>query len=381
MNNTSSTSIDIRPMQGRKALNHFLNVPFALYADDPQWVAPLHLERRQALSPQAPFFKHARWQAWTAYRGTTPIARISAQIDDLHAVQQGEQAGYFGLFECPDDPNLAAQLFSTAEAWLKSQGCTRSIGPFNLGINQELGTLIEGFETPPYYMMPHGRPYYDSLIQSCNYDGVQDLLAYVMDPAFEIPPVMQKLLKRLAPKINLRAVNRRRLDEDLSCLRDIFNDAWSQNWGFVPFTEEEFNAIGKEMLLLIPDEFIQIAELDGEPVAFIVLLPNINEAIADLGGRLLPFGWAKVLWRLKVKSPTTGRVPLMGVRRRLHHTRMGPGIAFTVINAIRTAAMNAGMKEVEMSWILADNTGMCNIIENIGGTTSKRYRMYSKALL
>ncbi len=368
-------------MQGRKALNHFLNVPFALYADDPQWVAPLHLERRQALSPQAPFFKHARWQAWTAYRGTTPIARISAQIDDLHAVQQGEQAGYFGLFECPDDPNLAAQLFSTAEAWLKSQGCTRSIGPFNLGINQELGTLIEGFETPPYYMMPHGRPYYDSLIQSCNYDGVQDLLAYVMDPAFEIPPVMQKLLKRLAPKINLRAVNRRRLDEDLSCLRDIFNDAWSQNWGFVPFTEEEFNAIGKEMLLLIPDEFIQIAELDGEPVAFIVLLPNINEAIADLGGRLLPFGWAKVLWRLKVKSPTTGRVPLMGVRRRLHHTRMGPGIAFTVINAIRTAAMNAGMKEVEMSWILADNTGMCNIIENIGGTTSKRYRMYSKALL
>ena len=136
-------------MQGRKALNHFLNVPFALYADDPQWVAPLHLERRQALSPQAPFFQTTpRWQAWTAYRGTTPIARISAQIDDLHAVQQGEQAGYFGLFECPDDPNLAAQLFSTAEAWLKSQGCTRSIGPFNLGINQELGTLIEGFETP-----------------------------------------------------------------------------------------------------------------------------------------------------------------------------------------------------------------------------------------
>jgi hypothetical protein len=180
--------------------------------------------------------------------------------------------------------------------------------------------------------------------------------------------------------VALRPLRRKRADEDLEILRDIFNDAWSRNWGFVPFTAEEFNAVGREMLMLIPDDFIHIAEVDGRPSAFIVLLPNINEAIADLNGRLLPFGWAKLLWRLKVRSPGSGRVPLMGVRREYHNTRLGPGLAFLVIDAIRRAAVGAGMREVEMSWILADNMGMRNIIESIGGTVSKRYRMYEKML-
>ena len=146
------------------------------------------------------------------------------------------------------------------------------------------------------------------------------------------------------------------------------------------FTEAEFNGIGREMLLLIPDDFIQIAELKGRPVAFIVLLPNLNEAIADLDGRLLPFGWAKLLWRLKVRFPGSGRVPLMGVRREFHNTRFGPGLAFALIDAIRQAAMRTGMAEVEMSWILDDNLGMRNIIETMGGRVSKRYRMYEKDL-
>jgi hypothetical protein len=160
----------------------------------------------------------------------------------------------------------------------------------------------------------------------------------------------------------------------------VFNDAWSENWGFVPFTREEFVAVGREMLMLIPTDFIQIAEVDGEPAAFIVLLPNINEAIADLNGRLLPFGWAKLLWRLKVRYPQSGRVPLMGVRRAFHHTRLGPGLAFAVIDAVRQPALREGFREVELSWILDDNEGMRNIIENIGGAVSKRYRMYEKPL-
>ena len=191
---------------------------------------------------------------------------------------------------------------------------------------------------------------------------------------------MAGLLRRQAKQVSIRKVDKRNIDQELEIIRGIFNDAWSENWGFVPFTEKEFRTIGREMLMIIPDEFIQIAEVDGRPDAFIVLLANVNEAIADLGGRLMPFGWAKLLWRLKVKYPKTGRVPLMGVRREHHHTRLGPGLAFAVIDRARDAALKVGMSEVELSWILDDNMGMRNIIETISGRINKRYRMYSKDL-
>ncbi len=373
-------ALTIEAVNGRRRLEDFLRVPQALYRDDAQWVAPLAFERRGALSPKHPYFAHAEWQAWVAYSGTTPMARISAQIDRLHEQRYGERAGYFGMIEAPDSDDAFASLFATAEAWLRQRGAVRSVGPFNLGINQELGILVEGFDTPPYFMMPHSRPYYGRAIEAQGYHPAQDMLAYVMDPDFTPTPVMRGLLERIGRRAQLRPLRRKHRDEDLEVLRDIFNDAWSENWGFVPFTREEFNAVGHEMLMLIPDEFINIAEVDGEPAAFIVLLPNLNEAIADLNGRLLPFGWAKLLWRLKVRYPKSGRVPLMGVRRRYHNTRLGPGLAFLVIDAIRRAAVGAGMREVEMSWILADNMGMRNIIENIGGRVSKRYRMYEKSL-
>jgi hypothetical protein len=383
MNHTSSaatTGSDIVAIADRRGLDDFLKVPFDLYRDDPNWVAPLFFERREALGPKNPFFAHADWQPFVAYRNGRPVARISAQVDRLHEERYGERVGYFGMLETPDDPALCGALFSAAEGWLRQRGAVKSVGPFNLGINQELGILVEGFETPPYFMMPHSRPYYGALVEANGYRGAQDLLAYVIDPAFDAPPVMAALLRRLESQVRLRPLRRKQLDEELETLRDIFNDAWSQNWGFVPFTEQEFRAIGREMLMLIPDDFIHIAELDGVPAAFIVLLPNLNEAIADLRGRLLPFGWAKLLWRLKVAYPRSGRVPLMGVRRAHHHTRLGPGLAFVVMEAARRAACRKGLREVEMSWILDDNMGMRNIIETIGGAVSKRYRMYEKAL-
>ncbi len=376
----ATAELEIRPLTGRRELDDFLRVPFALYRDDPCWVPPLDFERRQALSPKHPFFAHASWQGWVAYRGADPVGRITAQIDRLHEERHGERAGYFGMIEAPDEPAVFSALLAAAEGWLTERGAARCVGPFNLGINQELGILVEGFDTPPYFMMPHGRPYYGPALEAAGYRGVQDLLAYVMDPAFENTPVMAALLKRLAPRVTMRPVRRKHVDEDLEILRDIFNDAWSENWGFVPFTREEFRVVGREMMLIIPDDFIYIAEVDGEPAAFIVLLPNLNEAIADLGGRLLPFGWAKLLWRLKVRYPHTGRVPLMGVRRAFHHTRFGPGLAYMVIDAVRGPARREGFEEVELSWILDDNRGMRNIIEDIGGTVSKRYRMFEKTL-
>jgi hypothetical protein len=175
-------------------------------------------------------------------------------------------------------------------------------------------------------------------------------------------------------------MNRTRLESELETLRDIFNDAWSDNWGFVPFTETEIQHIGNELVKVTPEGFIQIAEIDDMPVAFVALLPNINEAIADLNGRLLPFGWLKLLWRLKVSFPKTGRIALMGVRRHLQHTRFGPGLAFLVVDALRAPAIAKGIERVEMSWILEDNKAMRNIIESLGGEITKRYRVYGKSL-
>lgn len=374
------TNLRIVAVTDKAALKDFLDLPYRLYAGDASWVPPLRLERSQALSPKNPFFQHATWQGWVAYDGAAPVGRISAQIDRLYEERHGERVGYFGMLEARDDPAVFRALFASAEGWLRQHHAVSAVGPFNLGINQELGLLVDGFETPPYFMMPHGLRYYPGAVEADGYQPVQDLLAYLIRPDFAVPPVMEALVRRLGSRIRLRKIDTGNKDAELEVLRDIFNDAWSENWGFVPFTREEFTSIGREMLLLIPDDFIQIAELDGTPAAFIVLLPNLNEAIADLGGRLLPFGWARLLWRLKVRFPKTGRVPLMGVRRAHHHTRYGPGLAFSVIDAVRHPAMREGMREVELSWILEDNLGMRNIIESIGGRVSKRYRMYQKTL-
>jgi hypothetical protein len=175
-------------------------------------------------------------------------------------------------------------------------------------------------------------------------------------------------------------VDRKNTASELEIMRSIFNDAWSTNWGFVPFTEEEFNVVGKELFLIVPSDCTWIAEFEGEPAAFGVMIPNLNEVIADLDGKLLPFGWAKLLWRLKVRSPKTGRVPLMGVRQKYQNTRLGPALAFLTMQALHKPLMKLGIHWVEMSWILEQNQGMRNILEKVGGVVSKRYRLYRKAL-
>jgi hypothetical protein len=228
--------------------------------------------------------------------------------------------------------------------------------------------------------MGHARPYYGARIEALGYRKATDLFSYEMAPDFAIPAIMTAVGRRLASRMVVRPIDRKRRDDELRTLCAIFNDAWANNWGFVPFTEAEFLAIGREMLLLIDDDYIQIAEVDGEPAAFIVMLPNINEAITDLDGRLLPLGWLKLIWRLKVRQPKSARVPLMGVRQKYQRTRLGPGLAFAVIHAVRNASVARGVERVEMSWILEGNQGMRKIIETIGGHVSKRYRVYDKDL-
>lgn len=373
--------IEIRQVSGKKALKEFIRVPWRIYGDDPNWVPPLLAERKEALSPKHPFFKHADWCAWIAYRGGRPVGRISAQIDQLHESQHGHKLGFFGMLEALDDDAVFKALFETAENWLRDQGMQQMLGPFNLGINQEIGILVEGFDSPPYIMMGHSPRYYDASIKRCNYRGAQDLLAYEVDAAtVVIPRTMQALLKRSKGRVNVRLIDRKNKNRDLETMRKIFNDAWEKNWNFVPFTEEEFRAVGKELMMLLPPDYIQIAEIDGEPSAFIALLPNINEVISDLNGRLLPFGWARLAWRLKVNPPKTARVALMGVKQKYQNTRFGPGLAYIVIKGIMDTAAERGIERAEMSWILEHNHATRNIIESIGGKITKRYRMYEKDL-
>jgi len=377
----SDTAIEIREVSGKQALKTFIKVPWSVYKDDPNWVPPLIAERKEAFSPKQPFFKHADWCAWIAYRDGQPVGRISAQIDHLHQQQYDNKTGFFGLIEAPDDDAVFKALFETAENWLRPRGMKQVIGPFNLGINQEVGILVDGFDTPPYVMMGHSPRYYDAAIERCGYQQAQDLLAYELDNnTLTIPRVMQALINRSAKRVNVRCLNRKEKEAELEIMRDIFNDAWENNWNFVPFTREEFRAIGKELLMLLPEDFIQVAEIDGEPAAFNVLIPNINEAIADLDGRLFPFGWARLLWRLKVGFPKTARVALMGVRQKYQNTRFGPALAYMVIKAAMDAGTGRGLKRCEMSWILDHNHGVRNIIESIGGEVTKRYRMYEKDL-
>ncbi|MDX2298143.1 MAG: hypothetical protein NW204_00305 [Xanthomonadaceae bacterium] len=380
MSSQAPAAVQITAVSDRRSLDDFIEVPWAIYANDPHWVPPLRLERRQALARDQPFSQHADWQAFVAYRDGQPIARISAQVDRLHQERYHDRTGFFGFLEAPDDPAVFKALFATAEAWLRERGMTRVRGPFSLNVNQETGLLVEGFETPPYLMMGHAPRYYEARLREQGYVGVKDLLAYEVDVPFVPSPTLKAMLARQAGQIRIRPFDGKRKAAELEVLRDLFNDAWSENWSFVPFTEAEFAMIGKELLPLIPPDFIQIAEIDGEPVAFMAFMPNINEVISDLDGRLLPFGWAKLLWRLKVRFPRSVRVSLMGVRKRFHHTRMGPTLAYGVIDAGLAPALRMGVKRAEMSWILEDNQGMRGIIEALGGVVTKRYRMFDKDL-
>lgn len=380
MSDQNEASVSVEVVAGRQLERHFLDLVHRVYASDPAWIAPLDLLKKEQISPKNHFFDHARFQAWVAYRDGEPVGRITAQIDELHLAQHNDDCGYFGLLEAVDDPAIVQALLDTAEAWLRAEGMVRVRGPLNLHVNEEIGLLVDGFETPPYILMGHARPWYGGAIEAAGYQGVKDLLAYHVKPDFEAPRVMERLAQRVSDRVKVRTVRRSALDEDAALMLDIFNDAWQNNWGFVPLVEADWKDTVNTLTKLMPDDYIQIAEYDGEPVAFIVALPNLMEAARDLGGRLLPFGWAKLLWRLKVRHPKTARVPLMGVRQAFQHSRLGPTLAFMVIDAVRKALHARGVVDVEMGWILEDNDGMRNIIETIGGQAYKTYRVYEKEL-
>jgi len=344
------------------------------------WVPPLRLERRWHFSKSNPFFKHGEWQAWIAYRNNQPVGRISAQIDQLHRQIYGADTGHFGLLESVDDKEVFAALMQTAEKWLAERGTKYVSGPYNFSINQECGVLVSGFDTPPMVMMPHSPKWYGKLLEEQGYYPLKDLLAYLMKLDMEVPKVMRILVDKFSKRVHTRVLRRNQLKVEMEILRDIFNDAWSNNWGFVPFTEEEFSELGSTFRFLLKDEYIQIVEVDGIPAAFMVALPNLNEIFAKLNGSLFPFGWYQLVKQLKFGGIRTGRIPLMGVRKKFQNTPLGATLAFMMLDEPRKIGLSRGFREIEVSWILEDNKPMRGMIEKAGIQEYKRYRIFGKTL-
>jgi hypothetical protein len=273
-----------------------------------------------------------------------------------------------------------AALIRASEDWLKARQTKLVSGPFNFSINQECGLLVDGFDTPPAILMPHAREWYGRMLESQGYRPAMDLLAYWINTDFEPSRVMSLLAERYAGRIHLRKLRRKRFNDELEIMRDIFNDAWSDNWGFIPFSKEEFAELGTSLRLFIRDDFVQIAEIEGVPAGFVVVLPNLNEILRELDGSLFPLGWLRMLRRVRRQDFTTGRLPLMGVRKKYQNSHLGMALAFSLCDTARRRVLDTGIKGVEMSWILENNVRMRNILDNVGGKEYKRYRIYDKSL-
>ena len=376
-----SSEIEIIAVDGKALLERFIHVPMRLLANDPHYIAPLMFERREALSAKHnPFFEHADVQFWLARKDGRDVGRISAQIDHLARTDPAAPAGYFGMIAAEDDPDVFAALFKTAEDWLRARGRAQILGPFNLSINEEVGLLVDGFNTPPMFMMGHDPNYTGARIEALGYAKAKDVFAYISGVPVFTPGVQARLDRPLPPGMVLRPVRMNCFDEDVKLLVEILNDAWSENWGAAPVTDAETKYLANSLKLILIPSLVWFLEIDGEAAGFGVLLPNINEAIQDLCGRLAPFGWAKFLWRLKVKGVKRGRVPLMGIKRKFARDRRGIFAPFVILDAIRREGVKVGIVEAEYSWILEDNLPMRHILEDFGARVYKTYRIYGKDL-
>ena len=379
----SSAPVTIRPVQSKKDKKAFVDFAWEVYKDDPAWVPPLKDEVHGLITPgKNPWFEHARAQLWLAERDGKTVGRISAQVDDLVQEHMGQGTGQWGFFDALD-AEAAAVLIKTAEDWLRQQGMTRALGPISLSIWDEPGLEIEGFAEPPTAMMGHHRPEYQAWIEAAGYGKAKDLLTYALNIENWEDPKIDRLIAmgERNPRIRIRMVDKSRFDEEARLILNLLNDAWSNNWGYVPLTEAEIKYAGKKLKPIIFNELVRVAELDGEPVAFMLTIPDINELIKDLNGELFPFNFIKLLWRLRKPRARRLRVPLMGVARKLHHTRLASQLAFMMIEYTRRdGTKKYGATHGEFGWILEDNKGMLSIAQLPGAAINHRYRIYEKAL-
>ena len=380
--------IDIRPVSGKRDLDAFIDLGYRLNGSDPAWVPPLRSEVMELLTPgKNPFHEHAKVQYFLAERGGEAVGRISAHIDLLALEQPPEQGmgpgtGNWGLLDAESEA-IAHALIARAEDWLREQGMTRVLAPLSLSVWEEPGVLVKGFDHSPTVLMGHHPEHLHRWIESAGYDRAKTLYTYRLDIAQPFPKLIQRIVKsgHANPAIRIRKVDKKHYDQEAALIIRILNDAWSKNWGFVPFTEAEIAYAGKKMRPLVREELIRIAEVDGEPAAFMMTLPDMNEVIGRIKGKLFPFGWIRMLRFIRKPAVTTMRVPLMGVVKKHRNTRLASQLAFMLIESIRKSSVEEyGATQGEIGWILEDNRGMIAIAEAIDSEVNREYAIYDKAL-
>ena len=375
--------VSIRPVATKQDRKAFVDLAWDVYRDDAAWVPPLKDEVHGLITPgKNPWFEHARAQLWLAERGGRVVGRISAQVDELVLEHMGAGIGQWGMFETLD-AEAAAALIATAEDWLRGQGMTRALGPISLSIWDEPGLEIEGFDEAPTAMMGHHRPEYRGWIEAAGYSKAKDLVTYALNIEHWEDPKIDRLIAmgERNQRIRIRPVDKSKFDREARLILNLLNDAWSDNWGYVPLTEAEIAYAGKKLKPIIFNELVRVAEVDGEPVAFMLTIPDINELTRDLNGELFPFNWIKLLWRLRKPRTRRLRVPLMGVAKKLHHTRLASQLAFMMIEFTRRDAVTKfGATHGEFGWILEDNKGMLSIAQLPSAEINHRYRIFEKAL-
>ena len=375
--------IIILPVSDKKMLKRFVRLVDFIYKDDPNFILPITFERMEALSwDKNPYFEHADVQYFIAVKNGVDVGRISAQVDTLIQKKWGPNLGHFGLFEATDS-DVAHALFEAAKIWLKERGMTRMQGPWSLSSNEECGLLIDGFEYPPVVMMPHGLPAYQKYFESEGFEKAKDLYAYERDSSTHIPERMQRIVNMTAKnkRTHIREIDMKNFRAELDIIMDIFNEAWSDNWGYVQLTEHELQHMADSLKPIVHPKRTVIVEVDGEPAAFMITIPDINHYLADLKGKLLPFGWAKILYRIFIsKYEPRHRVPLMGVRTKFQKSPLGAGMAIWMIHQCQEFVIKRGSKFGELGWILEDNDGMNNMLKSIGCTVYKTYRIYERKI-
>ena len=375
--------VTVRRVRTARDREAFLRLPYDLYARDPAWRPPLRAERethlRRHLSGREPTARHALFLAEDRGR---PVGRIAAFVNRAHEERYADGAGHFGLLDARHDAVPA--LLAAAEDHLRSLGCAKAVGPYDLTINEQIGLPETGTDTPPMLMMPYAREGLCDLVLAQGYEKAVRLNAYLvdLDAHYPRPPVVQRMQAQTAadPAIRLRRMEPANFLTDVRTAMSIFNDAWSQNWGFLPFTDDQVTHMAGELKpLLTPDNF-WIAEKDGEAAAFVVMVPNVNEAARDLNGRLAPFGWAKLLWRLKRDKVETSRMMLMGLRREHQKSRAGVAMVASLFEEAFAANRKRGVKTCEMSWVLEGNRDVQRLIALSGADLYKTYLMVEKTL-
>ena len=376
-------TIEVRPLSGAAEFTTFIQLPRKLYRGMPGWVAPLDFDRRKTFDPRKnPFFRHADSERWLAWRDGQAVGRISAQIDHLHIERYNDATGHFGCLDAIDDAEVVKALLGVAENWLRARGMQKINGPFNPSINAEMGMLIEGHTHRPMFLVPWNPPYLSALVAAAGYSKAVDCYDYDFDVTSEPASSGVGLLKRseLAGRITSRPPNLKKVLEEVRLVLGMFNEAWQNNWGFVPFTTAEMDAAAAEMKPILHRSSAIIIEVDGKPAAFIFAVPNLMDIFRNADGRLLPFTWAKLAWRLLFARHRTCRVPLMGVVSPYRHSALGAGLALLAIEELHRGARDHGVETVELGWILEQNTAMRRMIERIGGVKAKTYRIFERAL-